>query len=163
MAPSTWFIVALFAASSSAFTLRMFSAILVVVPLSDRTTGSWEDSFSLAAEAVGQMTQDEKLGLLVGVGQFGSTPFAAFPSTATDDGTGRCVGNITPPSRSFTLSSTNLTIPPICLQDGPAGIRLVKNVTGFPTGINAASTFSRRLMRARGVAIAEEFRDKGVQ
>ncbi|KAF8908321.1 glycoside hydrolase family 3 protein [Mucidula mucida] len=94
------------------------------------------------------MTQDEKLGLLVGVGQFGSTR--------------RCVGNITPPSRSFTLSSTNLTIPPICLQDGPAGIRLVKNVTGFPTGINAASTFSRRLMRARGVAIAEEFRDKGV-
>ncbi|KAF9025904.1 glycoside hydrolase family 3 protein [Hymenopellis radicata] len=130
MVPFTWITVALFAVqSSSAFTLR-----------------SWEDSFSLAAEAVVQMTQDEKLGLLVGVGQFNS----------------RCVGNITPPSRSFTLSSTNLTIPPICFQDGPAGIRLVKNVTGFPTGINAASTFSRRLMRARGVAIAEEFRDKGV-
>lgn len=39
----------------------------------------------------------------------------------------------------------------------------MKNVTGFPTGINAASTFSRRLMRQRGVAIGEEFRGKGAQ
>jgi beta-glucosidase-like glycosyl hydrolase len=39
----------------------------------------------------------------------------------------------------------------------------VKNVTGFPTGINTASTFNRRLMRQRGVALAEEFRGKGAQ
>lgn len=53
--------------------------------------------------------------------------------------------------------------PRICFNDGPAGIRLTKNVTGFPTGINTASTFSRRLMQARGVAMAEEFRGKGIQ
>lgn len=42
-------------------------------------------------------------------------------------------------------------------------MRLTKNVTGFPAGINVASTFSRRLMRARGKAMAEEFRGKGAQ
>jgi hypothetical protein len=42
-------------------------------------------------------------------------------------------------------------------------LRLTKNVTGFPAGINAAATFSRRLMRARGTAIAEEFRGKGIK
>ena len=56
-----------------------------------------------------------------------------------------------------------LGIPSLCFQDGPAGLRLVKNVTGFPSGINTAATFSRRLMRARGKAIGEEFRGKGVQ
>jgi beta-glucosidase len=68
---------------------------------------------------------------------------------------GRCIGDTTPVAR--------LGIPSLCLNDGPAGLRLTKNVTGFPSGINAASTFSRRLMRARGKALGEEFRGKGVQ
>lgn len=62
-----------------------------------------------------------------------------------------------------TTAVTRLGVPSICFQDGPAGVRLVKNVTGFPAGINAASTFSRRLMRARGVGLGEEFRGKGAQ
>lgn len=62
-----------------------------------------------------------------------------------------------------TYAVPRLGIPSFCLNDGPAGLRLVKNVTGFPTGINTASTFSRRLMYARGQAMAEEFRGKGVQ
>ena len=62
-----------------------------------------------------------------------------------------------------TTAVSRLGIPSICFQDGPAGLRPVKNVTGFPAGINAASTFSRRLMRARGVALGEEFRTKGAQ
>ncbi|KAF8968285.1 glycoside hydrolase family 3 protein [Flammula alnicola] len=85
------------------------------------------------------MTLDEKLGIVTGTGQLNSAR--------------RCVGD--------TTAVTRLGIPSICFQDGPAGVRLVKNVTGFPTGINAASTFSRRLMRARGVAVGEEFRGKG--
>ena len=68
---------------------------------------------------------------------------------------GRCVGNTTPVSR--------LGIPALCFNDGPAGVRLSQGVTGFPTGINVASTFSRRLMRARGVALGEEFRGRGIQ
>ncbi|KAF9484950.1 glycoside hydrolase family 3 protein [Pholiota conissans] len=85
------------------------------------------------------MTLDEKLGIVIGTGQLNSKR--------------RCVGDTTAVAR--------LGVPSICFQDGPAGMRLVKNVTGFPTGINTASTFSRRLMRARGAAVGEEFRGKG--
>ena len=49
------------------------------------------------------------------------------------------------------------------MQDGPAGVRATDGVTGFPPGIAVASTFSKRLMRARGEAIAQEFRGKGVK
>ncbi|KAF4587087.1 hypothetical protein EYR40_011108 [Pleurotus pulmonarius] len=98
----------------------------------------WDESYALANAKVAQMTIDEKVGILTGVGQFNS----------------RCVGDTHPVDR--------LGIPAICFQDGPAGLRLVKGVTGFPSGINTASTFSRRLMRARGVALGEESRGKGV-
>jgi beta-glucosidase-like glycosyl hydrolase len=35
-------------------------------------------------------------------------------------------------------------------------------VSSFPDGINAASTFDRKLIRARGLAMGQEFRGKGV-
>ncbi|KAF9557186.1 glycoside hydrolase family 3 protein [Agrocybe pediades] len=85
------------------------------------------------------MTIDEKLGIVIGTGQLNSNR--------------RCVGDTTAVPR--------LGIPSLCFQDGPAGLRLVKNVTGWPAGINTASTFSRRLMHARGVAMGEEWRGKG--
>ncbi|ELU45720.1 glycoside hydrolase family 3 protein [Rhizoctonia solani AG-1 IA] len=100
-------------------------------------TGSWDDAYALAQAKVAQMTIDEKVGVVTGQGQFSS----------------RCIGN--------THAVERLGIPAFCMNDGPAGIRAVKNVTGFPTGINAYS-FSRRLMRARGKAIGEEFRGKGI-
>ncbi|KAG8691629.1 hypothetical protein FRC11_014381 [Ceratobasidium sp. 423] len=102
------------------------------------TPRSWDDAYTLAQAKVAQMTIDEKVGVVTGQGQFSS----------------RCIGN--------THAVDRLGIPSFCMNDGPAGIRAVKNVTGFPTGINAASTFSRRLMRARGKAIGEEFRGKGI-
>ncbi|CAE6424546.1 unnamed protein product [Rhizoctonia solani] len=102
------------------------------------TPRSWDDAYTLAQAKVAQMTIDEKVGIVTGQGQFSS----------------RCIGN--------THAVDRLGIPSFCMNDGPAGIRAVKNVTGFPTGINAASTFSRRLMRARGKAIGEEFRGKGI-
>ncbi|KAJ7578614.1 glycoside hydrolase family 3 protein [Mycena floridula] len=104
------------------------------------TLRSWDDAAALATSAVSQLSLSEKVGIATGVGI----------------SSGRCVGNISP------VNHANLTIPSICFQDGPAGVRLVHNVTGFPPGINAASTFSRRLMRARGVALGEEFRGKGI-
>ncbi|KAG9091802.1 hypothetical protein FRC06_000379 [Ceratobasidium sp. 370] len=114
------------------------------------TPRSWDNAFALAQKVVAQMTLDEKVGVVTGQGQFNS----------------RCIGN--------THAVDRLGIPAFCMNDGPAGIRAVKNVTGFPTGINTASTFvahlpicpptfSRRLMRARGQAIGEEFRGKGIQ
>ncbi|CAE7138477.1 unnamed protein product [Rhizoctonia solani] len=102
------------------------------------TPRSWDDAYALARAKVASMTIDEKVGVVTGRGQFSS----------------RCIGD--------THAVDRLGIPSFCMNDGPAGIRAVKNVTGFPTGINAASTFSRRLIRARGKAIGEEFRAKGI-
>ncbi|KAJ7627784.1 glycoside hydrolase family 3 protein [Mycena polygramma] len=104
----------------------------------DITPRSWAESYALANATVAQLTLDEKIGLVTGVGQFNS----------------RCVGNVSPVTR--------LGIPGFCMNDGPAGVRPTKGVTGFPPGIAAAATFSRRLMRARGVALGEEFRGKGI-
>lgn len=47
------------------------------------------------------------------------------------------------------------------MNDGPAGMRAVDLVSGFPAGITAAATWNRDLIRQRGQAIGEEFRSKG--
>lgn len=62
-----------------------------------RMPGSWEKSFALANAAVEQMTLDEKIGVVSGVGTFVS----------------RCVGS--------NGAVPRLGIPSICMQDGPAG------------------------------------------
>ncbi|KAJ7153251.1 glycoside hydrolase family 3 protein [Mycena filopes] len=118
--------------------LGLLYTLLSLAAVQGFTLRTWDQAYALANATVANLTLTEKVGLLAGVGQFNS----------------RCVGNTSPVAR--------LGIPAICFQDGPAGVRLVKNVTGFPAGINAAATFSRRLMQARGVAMAEEFRAKGV-
>ncbi|EKM83126.1 hypothetical protein AGABI1DRAFT_69320 [Agaricus bisporus var. burnettii JB137-S8] len=103
------------------------------------TLRSWDDAYALANATVAKMTLDEKIGIVKGTGQL--------------NGNRRCIGD--------TTAVTRLGVPSICFNDGPAGMRLTRNVTGFPAAINAASTFSKRLMRARGKAMAEEFRGKG--
>ncbi|KAF7324748.1 Glycoside hydrolase family 3 protein [Mycena kentingensis (nom. inval.)] len=118
--------------------LLLLQATLLAATTQAVTIRSWDEAYALATAKVANMTLAEKAGMVAGVGQFNS----------------RCVGD--------TTAITRLGIPAICFQDGPAGVRLTKNVTGFPTGINVASTFSRRLMQARGVALGEEFRGKGV-
>jgi hypothetical protein len=92
----------------------------------------------------------------------------------------------------FLLESGNIAsqpeigFPGLCLQDGPLGLRFSDLASVFPAGefsaarssvstssgltkdmdapagVNAASTFDRKLIRARGVAMGEEFRVKGV-
>ncbi|KAJ6599389.1 glycoside hydrolase superfamily, partial [Mycena sp. CBHHK59/15] len=99
---------------------------------------SWEQAYAPANATVASLTLTEKAGLLAGQGQLSS----------------RCVGN--------TAAIARLGLPALCFNDGPAGIRLTKNVMGFPASINAAATFMRRLMQARGAAMAEEFRRKGI-
>jgi beta-glucosidase len=42
------------------------------------------------------------------------------------------------------------------------GIRFADYVSAFPAGINVAATWDRSLAYARGVAMGEENRDKGV-
>jgi beta-glucosidase len=97
----------------------------------------------LADKVVANLTLLEKVGVVTGAGS------------------SRCIGNTIAVNRS--LPGLPNGIPSFCMNDGPAGVRTVNLVTGFPTGINAASTFSRRLMRARGQAIGEEFRGKGIK
>lgn len=41
-------------------------------------------------------------------------------------------------------------------------MRNTDRVSAFPAGINAAASFDRALMRARGAAMGAEFRAKGV-
>ncbi|KAG6887925.1 hypothetical protein C0992_010203 [Termitomyces sp. T32_za158] len=52
--------------------------------------------------------------------------------------------------------------PGICLEDAPLGVRFADFITSFPTGINTAATFNRRLIRARGYAMGQEHKGKGI-
>ena len=65
-----------------------------------------------------------------------------------------CVGNVgTIPRIGF---------PSLCLQDSPLGIRFGTYSSAFPAGLNAAMTWDRGLMYARGYAMGEEFKGKGI-
>lgn len=66
----------------------------------------------------------------------------------------QCVGN--------TGSIPRLGFPSLCMQDSPLGVRFADYVSAFPAGINVAATWDRGLAYARGVAMAEEHRTKGV-
>jgi beta-glucosidase len=48
------------------------------------------------------------------------------------------------------------------MQDSPLGIRFADYVSAFPSGINVAATWDRSLAMARGKAMGEESRDKGI-
>ncbi|KAH9178040.1 glycoside hydrolase family 3 protein [Lactarius sanguifluus] len=65
---------------------------------------------------------------------------------------GRCIGNA-PPVGDF---------PGLCLEDSPLGVRSADFTTAFPAAINAATTWKRSLLRARGVAMGKEHVGKGV-
>jgi len=84
--------------------------------------GTWTQSLQLANQLVVNLTQAEKVGIVTGQGQF----------------VAHCIGNTHAVNRSLPNAPNGL--PTICLNDGPAGVRAVDLVTGFPAGINAAST-----------------------
>lgn len=65
-----------------------------------------------------------------------------------------CVGNTGPAS--------DAGFPPLCLQDGPLGIRFADHSTAFPAGITVGATFNRELMYKKGRAHGLEMRLKGV-
>ncbi|KAJ1302819.1 hypothetical protein OPQ81_003125 [Rhizoctonia solani] len=102
------------------------------------TPRTWSQALALAAKFIAPMSIEEKSALATGVGF----------------GTSRCVGNI--------IDQPKYKFPGLCLQDSPLGVRLTDRVSAFTAGINAAATWDRKLIRARGVALGEEFRGKGV-
>ena len=67
---------------------------------------------------------------------------------------GPCVGQ--------TGSAPRFGIPNLCLQDSPLGIRESDYNTAFPAGITVGATFDKALMYARGEALGEEARGKGL-
>ncbi|OXC81956.1 beta-glucosidase [Cryptococcus neoformans] len=98
----------------------------------------WEKAYRRAKKYLEDWTLEEKVQLTTGVGWEN----------------GRCVGNIGAiPDRNFSG---------LCLQDSPLGVRLADFVSAFPAGINAAATFDKDLIYARGYALGQEFRGKGV-
>jgi len=98
----------------------------------------WAEAHRKAREFLAGWTVEEKSQLCTGTGW----------------SIGRCVGNIPEiPSQNFSG---------LCLQDSPLGVRFADRVSAFPAGINAATTFDKDLIYARGYAIGSEFKAKGV-
>ncbi|KAG2133786.1 glycoside hydrolase superfamily [Suillus bovinus] len=97
---------------------------------------AWAAAYTKAMSMISNFTIQQKVNITTGVGW----------------GNGLCAGN-TPPVGNF---------PGLCLQDSPLGVRDTDFVTSFPAGITTASTWNRVLMRARGFAMGQEHRMKGV-
>ena len=65
-----------------------------------------------------------------------------------------CVGN--------TAEANIVGFPPLCLQDGPLGIRFADHATAWPAGITVGATWNKDLMYKRGRGLGLEHRLKGV-
>lgn len=50
----------------------------------------------------------------------------------------------------------------LCMQDSPLGIRFADYASAFPTGVSAASSWSRILWKDRGKKIGSEHFQKGI-
>ncbi|KAJ7262759.1 beta-glucosidase [Mycena haematopus] len=137
----------------SAFPLPSQSPVAGVFQLTDPRTpppvGSslvpdfahaWAGAYQEAKNKIANLTIDEKVSFGTGVGWQG----------------GRCVGN-TPP-----VGVNGSIFPGLCLEDSPLGVRFADFVTAFPTGINTAATWNRRLIRLRGLSMGRENVGKGV-
>ncbi|KZV64671.1 glycoside hydrolase family 3 protein [Peniophora sp. CONT] len=101
-------------------------------------SAAWAAAWSKAQDKVATLDNKQKTNLTSG--QVGVT--------------GRCVGQ--------TGSIPGLPDTGLCLQDAPIGVRNTDFVTAFPSGFSTAATWRRDLMRARGLGIGEEHRNKGV-
>lgn len=99
---------------------------------------NWTAAYAKAQKVVANMTLAEKVNLTTGTG------FQMGP----------CVGN--------TGSALRFGIPNLCLQDSALGIAATDNITAFPAGITAGSTWNKELLYARGFALGQEARGKGV-
>jgi beta-glucosidase len=67
---------------------------------------------------------------------------------------GQCTG--------MTGSVPRLGIKPLCLNDGPNGVRGQDFVSAFPVGVHLAATWDKSLMYQYGRAMGKEYKGKGV-
>ncbi|KAL8660830.1 MAG: hypothetical protein Q9202_006157 [Teloschistes flavicans] len=101
-------------------------------------SGNWASAYERARAFVSQLTLLEKVNITTGVGWESE----------------RCVGQ--------TGSIPRLGFRSLCLQDSPVGLRDTDYNSVFPAGVNVAATFDRGLAYARGQAMGQEHRGKGV-
>ncbi|KAJ7084160.1 glycoside hydrolase superfamily, partial [Mycena crocata] len=101
---------------------------------------AWAGAYQEAKNKIADFTLEEKVNVSTGVGWM----------------VGRCVGNIPP------VGVNGTKWPGLCLEDSPLGIRFADFVTAFPTGVNTAATFNRKLIRRRGLFMGREHVGKGV-
>jgi len=99
---------------------------------------AWAQAWAKAKAKIASFSLEEKVNVTTGVGWEG----------------GRCVGN--------TPAILSQNFPGLCLEDSPLGVRNADFVTSFPTGINTAASFNRRLIRLRGLLMGREHVGKGV-
>ncbi|KAF9024285.1 glycoside hydrolase family 3 protein [Hymenopellis radicata] len=102
-------------------------------------SAAWTAAYNKAKAMVATFSLEEKVNVTTGIG-LGNL--------------GRCVGN--------TPAIEGKGFPGLCLYDSPLGVRFLDFVTAFPTGINAAATFNRRLIRLRGLFLGREYVGKGI-
>ncbi|OAA56347.1 beta-glucosidase 1 precursor [Niveomyces insectorum RCEF 264] len=98
----------------------------------------WADAYAKAKAFVAQMTLTEKVNLTTGVGWEGE----------------QCVGQ--------TGAVPRLGLTSMCMQDSPVGVRDTDFNSVFSSGQTVAATFDRQLLYARGLAMGQEHRGKGV-
>ena len=102
------------------------------------TLSQWQMSYLSAATVVSKMSLIEKVNVTTGTGW------------ASD----LCVGN--------TAGAFDAGFPPLCLQDGPLGVRFSDHATAWPAGITTGATWNKDLMYKRGRGLGLEHRLKGV-
>lgn len=115
-----------------------FVSLLAVTYAHQVDVLSWDEAYKKADALLNQMTLEQKALL---------TTDLPFP-VAT------CFGT------SHELK--NPDFPALCQEDASIGVHYTTNVSVFISGINAAATFDKKLVRLRAEQMGEEFRRKGV-
>ncbi|KAK7751761.1 hypothetical protein SLS62_006246 [Diatrype stigma] len=99
----------------------------------------WNSAVTKAKAFTSQLEFDEKIAMVTG-------------NSATN--LQGCVGNIDPIPR--------VDFEGLCYSDGPQAFNRADGVSIFPSGVTAGATWDKDLIFQRGVALAEEFKAKGV-
>ncbi|MCX6316560.1 MAG: glycoside hydrolase family 3 C-terminal domain-containing protein [Bacteroidetes bacterium] len=131
--------------------------LLMTLPLFSQT--------DKASQLVSQMTTEEKVNLVVGMGM-------NIPGMSAGNGTG--VGQITdkvPGAAGSTYAIPRLQLPNTIVADGPAGLRISPTrpndsktyyATAWPVATLLASTWDTRLVQQVGLAMGNEVKEYGV-
>ncbi|KAI0397752.1 glycoside hydrolase family 3 protein [Xylariaceae sp. FL0594] len=121
--------------------LHAFATLLsaaTAAPGASAATTDWASAYTKANAALAKLSLADKINIVTGVGW----------------NRGPCVGN--------TAAVGTINYPQLCLQDSPLGVRYGNGANAFTPGIQAASTWDRKLIRERGQFMGEEFKGCGI-